>query len=103
MWAHHVKHMLSKDGLFPYYVTPPSTPMTIAKTIARSRKLSYIHNNSKNHLLKLLNRYLNLYMCYMTLKHRYKDDIGPKRTYLIDKFLTLERLRIYPHMFTSLR
>jgi hypothetical protein len=39
----------------------------------------------------------------MALKHHYKDDIGPKRTYLIDKFLTLERLRIYPRMVTSLR
>jgi hypothetical protein len=42
--AHRVKHMFSKDGLFTYYVTPPSSPMFATKTIARFRILNYFHN-----------------------------------------------------------
>jgi hypothetical protein len=44
MLAHGVKDMVSKDGLFTYYVTPPSSPMTATKAIARSKILNYFHN-----------------------------------------------------------
>jgi hypothetical protein len=41
MLAHRVKHMVSKDDLFTYCVTPPSSPMIVTKIITRSRILNF--------------------------------------------------------------
>ncbi len=75
--------MLSKDGLFTYYVMPPFAPMTTIEATTRFRVLNYFHNNSKSHILKLLNQYSNPHMFWTTLKCHFEDDSGPRPTYFI--------------------
>jgi hypothetical protein len=84
--------MLSKDGLFIRCVMPPFAPMKIVEATIRSRILNYFHNNAKNHILKLLNRYFDLYVCWTTLKNCYKNDSGPRCTYFIDKFFNFRKI-----------
>ncbi len=88
--------MLSKDGLFTYYVMPHSAPMTTIEAIAKFRILNYFHNNAKNHILKLFNRYSNPHVCWTTLKHPFEDDSGPRHTFFIDEFFNFRKIDNMP-------
>jgi hypothetical protein len=51
--------------------------------------INIFHKNTKNHALKLLNKYSNPYVCWQALKVCYENNYGPCCVMSIEKFLGL--------------
>ena len=91
VWAYRMKHMLQRDGLYIYCVTPPSTVMLDAERLGRESALTAINNNAKNAALRLLKRYKEPYRCWTKLKDRYEAFNGPRKTMLIEKIFSMRK------------
>jgi hypothetical protein len=51
--------------------------------------INIFHRNTKNHALKLLNKYSNPYVCWQAFKACYENNYGPYCVMLIKKFFGL--------------
>jgi hypothetical protein len=56
---------------------------------ARLRMINVFHRNTKNHALKLLNKYSNSCVCWQALNACYENNSGPCCVMSIEKFFGL--------------